>query len=91
MKDDIRIVNARIWDGFSLKNLGFTVTGGRFSRIAADSHLPEAERTFDAMGMAIFPGFIDSHVHLRDFNGSYKEDFLSGTGAAVAGGFTTRL
>lgn len=91
MKDDIRIVNARIWDGFSLKNLGFTVTGGRFSRIAADSHLPEAERTFDAMGMAIFPGFIDSHVHLRDFSDSYKEDFLSGTGAAVAGGFTTVL
>ncbi len=91
MKDDIRIVNARMWDGFSLVNLGFTLKGGRIARIAADSHLPEAERTFDAMGMAVFPGFIDSHVHLRDFGDSHKEDFLSGTGAAVAGGFTTVL
>jgi dihydroorotase-like cyclic amidohydrolase len=35
------------------------------------------------------PGLIDIHVHLREPGQTYKEDFLSGTCAAVAGGFAT--
>lgn len=35
------------------------------------------------------PGLIDVHVHLRDPGQTDKEDFLSGTNAALAGGFTT--
>jgi carbamoyl-phosphate synthase/aspartate carbamoyltransferase/dihydroorotase len=38
-----------------------------------------------------FPGLIDPHVHLRDPGGTHKEDFGSGTRAALAGGFTTVL
>jgi carbamoyl-phosphate synthase/aspartate carbamoyltransferase/dihydroorotase len=34
------------------------------------------------------PGLIDPHVHLRDPGQTDKEDFLSGTRAAIAGGFT---
>jgi carbamoyl-phosphate synthase/aspartate carbamoyltransferase/dihydroorotase len=37
------------------------------------------------------PGLIDSHVHLREPGGSHKEDWDSGTAAALAGGFTTIL
>jgi len=39
------------------------------------------------MNTKIFPGFIDMHVHLRDPGATWKEDFESGTRAAVAGGF----
>jgi len=35
------------------------------------------------------PGLVDIHVHLRDQQMAYKEDFTSGTSAAVAGGVTT--
>lgn len=35
------------------------------------------------------PGLIDIHVHLRDMGQDQKEDFYSGTCAALAGGFTT--
>lgn len=35
------------------------------------------------------PGLIDPHVHLRDPGQTHKEDFLSGTSAALAGGYTT--
>jgi len=35
------------------------------------------------------PGLIDIHVHLRDPGQTHKEDFTSGTSAALAGGFTT--
>jgi carbamoyl-phosphate synthase/aspartate carbamoyltransferase/dihydroorotase len=34
---------------------------------------------------------IDIHVHLREPGGEYKEDFLTGTQAALAGGVTTVL
>jgi dihydroorotase-like cyclic amidohydrolase len=37
------------------------------------------------------PGLIDVHVHLRDPGQTHKEDFYSGTSAALAGGFTTVL
>jgi dihydroorotase len=37
------------------------------------------------------PGLIDPHVHLRDPGQTHKEDFLTGTSAALAGGFTTIL
>ncbi len=37
----------------------------------------------------IFPGFIDIHVHLREPGWEYKEDFRTGTEAAVHGGLTT--
>lgn len=39
----------------------------------------------------ILPGLIDAHVHFRSPGQEYKEDFLSGTSAALAGGFTTVL
>lgn len=35
------------------------------------------------------PGLIDVHVHLRDPGQTDKEDFTTGTSAALAGGFTT--
>eukprot|EP01113_Clastostelium_recurvatum_P033495 TRINITY_DN4424_c0_g1_i4.p1 TRINITY_DN4424_c0_g1~~TRINITY_DN4424_c0_g1_i4.p1 ORF type:complete len:2277 (-),score=593.99 TRINITY_DN4424_c0_g1_i4:57-6887(-) len=34
------------------------------------------------------PGLIDVHVHLREPGGTHKEDFDTGTAAALAGGFT---
>jgi carbamoyl-phosphate synthase/aspartate carbamoyltransferase/dihydroorotase len=41
--------------------------------------------------MIKLPGLIDVHVHLRDPGQTYKEDFFTGTSAALAGGFTTIL
>jgi carbamoyl-phosphate synthase/aspartate carbamoyltransferase/dihydroorotase len=37
------------------------------------------------------PGLIDPHVHLREPGATYKEDWDSGTAAALAGGFTIVL
>jgi len=37
------------------------------------------------------PGLIDPHVHVREPGGTHKEDWDSGTAAALAGGFTTIL
>jgi carbamoyl-phosphate synthase/aspartate carbamoyltransferase/dihydroorotase len=41
--------------------------------------------------MIKLPGLIDPHVHLREPGATHKEDFDSGTAAALAGGFTLVL
>ncbi|NIM93239.1 MAG: amidohydrolase family protein [Anaerolineales bacterium] len=41
--------------------------------------------------MLELPGLIDPHVHLREPGATHKEDFSSGTAAALAGGFTAVL
>ncbi len=41
--------------------------------------------------MIRIPGLIDVHVHLRDPGQTEKEDFFTGSLAALAGGFTTIL
>ncbi len=41
------------------------------------------------MSKLTLPGLIDPHVHLRDPNQTHKEDFYTGTAAALAGGYTT--
>jgi dihydroorotase len=45
-------------------------------------------RVIPAEGLVITPGLIDMHTHLREPGFEYKETILSGTQAAVAGGFT---
>lgn len=40
------------------------------------------------MSLIKLPGFIDVHVHLREPGAIHKEDFYTGSRAALAGGFT---
>lgn len=42
----------------------------------------------DLHGLTVLPGLIDMHVHLREPGYEKKEDILSGSRAAVKGGFT---
>ena len=48
-----------------------------------------ADYEYNATGKIVTPGLIDMHVHLREPGQEAKEDFLSGSKAAAAGGFTT--
>lgn len=43
------------------------------------------------MTVLTLPGLIDPHVHLREPGATHKEDWHSGTAAALAGGFTCVL
>lgn len=58
-------------------------------RIAAIGRIdrPAAE-TFDAKGLHVLPGVIDSQVHFREPGLTHKEDLATGTAAAALGGVT---
>lgn len=49
------------------------------------------DNVIDCHNKAVLPGIIDMHVHFRDPGFEYKEDIISGSRAAVAGGITTCL
>ncbi|MBM3896962.1 MAG: amidohydrolase family protein [Thaumarchaeota archaeon] len=87
----INLVNGKVWFDSKFIETGISISDGVIKKIAKEHKLPEADSKFDVKGKMIFPGFIDTHTHLRDAGYSYKEDFGSGTSAAVAGGFTTVL
>ena len=55
----------------------------------AAPHTLAAESTTDCTGLAIAPGLIDAHVHLREPGQTHKETIHTGTCAAAAGGVTT--
>ena len=49
----------------------------------------KADRVIDGMGkLVVFPGLVDMHVHLREPGFTHKEDVITGTNSAKAGGFT---
>ncbi len=54
----------------------------------AEHIVDDTAQQVDASGKYVFPGLLDMHVHLREPGFEYKETILSGTRAAVAGGFT---
>lgn len=64
--------------------------GVRAGRIAAMGSLANAAAAeiFDARGLHILPGVIDTQVHFREPGGEHKEDLESGSRAAVLGGVT---
>jgi dihydroorotase len=65
------------------------VMDGEIEAIGSDISAPDDAERMDATGLAVSPGLIDVHVHLREPGGEHKEDIASGSRAAIAGGFTT--
>jgi len=71
--------------GIGLADVG--VIGGRIAAIGALSGAKAAE-IFEARGLHVLPGAIDSQVHFREPGNAHKEDLESGSRAAVLGGIT---
>ena len=69
---------------------GLADIGVRAGRIAAIGDLGQASagETFDATGLTVLPGVIDTQVHFREPGMDWKEDLESGSRAAVLGGVT---
>src|SRR6201996_6582389 len=63
------------------------VIAGRIAAIGSLTGAKAAE-TFDAKGLHVLPGVIDSQCHFREPGNEHKEDLESGSRAAVLGGVT---
>lgn len=67
---------------------GFTDVGVRDGKIVAIGDLAQASagEVFDATGLTVLPGVIDSQVHFREPGLEWKEDLETGANGAVLGG-----
>ncbi len=63
------------------------IADGRIQAIG-DLARARAAEIFDAAGLHVLPGVIDTQVHFREPGAEHKEDLESGTRAAVLGGVT---
>ena len=63
------------------------VRGGMIAAIG-DLSRASAGETFDAKGLTILPGVIDTQVHFREPGNEHKEDLETGSRAAALGGVT---
>ena len=86
---NLLVRDANIWNGNGFNRGSILIDEGRIKRVAR--RINGGVETIDASGLTALPGLIDVHVHLRDMELAYKEDFATGTAAAAAGGFTTVL
>ncbi len=67
-----------------------TDLGIRDGRIATIGSLARADgRRFDAAGLHVLPGVIDTQCHFREPGLTHKEDIGSGSASAALGGVTT--
>jgi len=83
---DLAVSNGRVYTKSGLKSIDIWIKEGRIAALGGPHRAPER---IDAKGMLVLPGCIDSHVHFRDPGPTYKEDWLSGSTSAAAGGITT--
>jgi dihydroorotase len=70
------------------EKLDILIVAGKVAELAPNIDAGTAE-VINAAGLIVTPGLIDMHVHLRDPGLEYKEDIISGTRAAAAGGVTS--
>ena len=86
---DLVIHGGRIVSPESVTAASIAIAGGRIVAIGEDALMPAALQRFDASGLHLLPGAIDSHVHFRDPGYTHKEDWATGSAAAACGGVTT--
>jgi dihydroorotase len=80
---DLVLSNVRLPEG---RTVDISVSGGLVAHAGAGG---KAAETIDCSGLIVLPGGVDMHVHMRGGSReSHKEDWGTGSRAALAGGVT---
>ena len=79
--------NARVFVDGALHLADVFIRDGRIISVSQGLEAPASAVSIDLHNAAVFPGFVDVHVHLREPGFSYKETIRTGTLAAARGGF----
>ncbi|MBR2283020.1 MAG: dihydroorotase [Ruminococcus sp.] len=86
-KPTILIKNIRAVDTISDRLTDVFISDGKIQEIAPTIHAG-ADEVIDGTDLTLMPSLFDMHVHFRDPGQTDKEDILTGTAAALAGGVT---
>ena len=86
MEHDL-VVAGKVVSPSGIQEMEIGISDGKIAETKAQGL--SGTKTIRAGRALIFPGFIDIHVHLREPGWERKEDFRTGTEAAVHGGVTT--
>ncbi|MEN6411476.1 MAG: dihydroorotase family protein [Veillonellales bacterium] len=84
---DLLIKNGRLVSSDKIVKTNLYIQNGQIASVTESVH--KAAKTFDASGLYVLPGCVDSHCHFREPGLTHKEDFSHGTAAAIIGGTTT--
>lgn len=88
---DLLITNGKLVTPDRIFDAQIAVKDGKFAGFFAPGETVEAKKTVDAGGNLVYPGIIDCHAHLNEPGFEYREDFETGSRAAVAAGCTTLI
>ncbi|MEM3090504.1 MAG: dihydroorotase family protein, partial [Candidatus Bathyarchaeia archaeon] len=91
MKAELVLKDLKAYVNNTIAECCLAVENGKITKIGKEPQMPKADSEISLKGLLVLPGLIDVHVHLRDEEKAYKEEFYTGTAAAAAGGFTTVL
>ena len=84
---DLIIKNGSCYIDKDLKNQDIAIKEGKIIKIGKiDS---ETKKIFDAKGLTVLPGCIDTQTHFREPGSTDTEDLHSGSRAAIVGGITS--
>jgi len=90
MSDTLWIKNGRVIDPATKRDKvgDIFIAGGKIAASLTGAQKKSA-KIIDAKGLVVCPGLVDIHVHFREPGQTHKENILTGSQAAAAGGFTT--
>ena len=86
MKHDL-VVAGKVVSSSGVQEMEVGISDGKIAEMKRQGL--SGTRVIKAARALIFPGFIDIHVHMREPGWEQKEDFKTGSEAAVHGGVTT--
>lgn len=89
MSVDLRIAGGRVATPAGTVDADVLVQDGVIVGLVGHDVALDASRTIDATGKLVLPGMVDVHVHTREPGYEHKDDIVTTTRQAAAGGVTT--
>mgnify|MGYP000347560261 CR=1 FL=1 len=84
---DLIIKNGSCYIDKDLKDQDIAIKDGKIIKIGKIDN--QAKEVFDAKGLTVLPGCIDTQTHFREPGSTDTEDLHSGSRAAIVGGITS--
>ncbi|MBA2457636.1 MAG: amidohydrolase family protein [Gemmatimonadales bacterium] len=89
--NELVLRGSRVLTADGLRAASIHVADGRIVRVRGFDQVPRGANLVEAGDTLVFPGLVDTHVHVNEPGRTDWEGFASATRAAAAGGVTTVL